>query len=248
MNKDVILIMAAMKDVELNVLLDKLELENVYEEKSCTFYEGKIYNKNVVVVHINVGMVNSAIATTLGIKRYNPKAIFIEGTAGGHGVNVHKGDIVVSTGTLNMNSIETEFKDENEGSHPLKWKLRRFGHMPQESDEIVIDASQELINVAKEIESDYLKNNDSVTIHYGIVGSGDIWNKEIDMIKRFANEYKTLCEDMESGAAFQVSKIYNVPILAVRVISNNEIHRELYDRTLGAKSQEYVLEIIKNGI
>ena len=48
-DKDVILIIGAMKDVELNILLDKLELKNVVEEKSCTFYEGNLLGNSVVI-------------------------------------------------------------------------------------------------------------------------------------------------------------------------------------------------------
>ncbi|MBQ8300236.1 MAG: 5'-methylthioadenosine/S-adenosylhomocysteine nucleosidase [Clostridia bacterium] len=246
MYEDVILIIGAMKDVELDVLLNKLELRNVVEEKSCTFYEGNLLNNNVVICHANVGIINAATATTLGIMKYNPKLIWVEGTAGGHAEIVHKGDIVVSTGIINLNSFRTGCLGKNEGSDPFSWELKRYGHLPQDVESIVVAASEKLIELAKSVENEFVINNPSSKVHYGIIGSGDAWNKEADLIKHYSAKYQTLCEEMESAAVFQIARNYDIPVIAIRSISNNEIHGEVYERELGQKAQEYVLYMLKN--
>lgn len=246
MTNNVILIIGAMKDVELNLLLDKLELKNVIEEKSCTFYEGMLFDNEVVLCHANVGTINSAVATQIAINRYNPKAIWVEGAAGGHAENVHKGDIVISTGVINLNSIKTKYLNEGEGSDPFSWELKRYGHLPQDEESIVIQANDRLIDFARCFENEFINNNPSSKVHYGIVGSGDVWNKEVDLIKHFSDKYHTLCEEMESAAVFQVARYYEIPVIAIRGISNNEVYGETYERELGAKAQEYVLCMLKS--
>ena len=246
MNEDVILLIGAMKDVELNVLLDRLELKNVVEEKSCTFYEGSLQNNNVVICHANVGIINAAIATTLGITKYKPKSIWVGGTAGGHSEKVHKGDIVISTGVININSFKTKCLNKGEGSNPFSWELMRFGHLTQDDESIVLSANDGLISLAKKVENEFIANNPSNCVHYGIIGSGDAWNKEADLIRHFSDTYKTLCEEMESAAIFQVARCYDIPVVAIRIISNNEIHGEVYERELGEKAQEYILRMLKN--
>lgn len=238
------LIMGAMKDVELNVLLDKVEINNTVEEKSCTFYEGKLLDKEVVLCHTNVGIINAAMATTLGIQKYNPTSILVQGTAGGHDKNVHKGDIVISTGIINLNSLKTKVLSEGEGTDPFSWELKRYGHLPQDEDGIVLNADNKLIDLAKQAEDDFIRQNPLSNVHYGIVGSGDIWNKETDLIKHLSNKYHILCEEMESAAVFQVARYYEIPTVAIRVISNNELHGEVYERELGALAQEFILYML----
>lgn len=90
-----ILIVAAMEDVELEYLITKLENARKREYKSFKFFEGKINGNEVVICTSNVGLINSGIATTIGIEKYNPRIIINEGVAGGYIETIHKGDIVI---------------------------------------------------------------------------------------------------------------------------------------------------------
>ena len=94
---DKIMIMGAMKDVELNLILENLTDTKIYEEATCTFYEGFLFEKDVVVCHCNVGIINASIATFAGIKKYNPTSIFVIGTAGAHRDDIHREELVVAT-------------------------------------------------------------------------------------------------------------------------------------------------------
>ena len=58
-------------------------------------------------------------------------------------------------------------------------------------------------------------------------------------------KYGTLCEDMEANAVYTVANQFNVPVIGIKIVSNNEILGESYERSAGAKSQEFSYELIK---
>ena len=73
---------------------------------------------------------------------------------------------------------------------------------------------------------------------------GDIWNREADKILMFHQKYGTLCEEAEGIAVYTIANDFEIPVLGVRVISDNEILDEPYDRNTGLKSQEFTYELI----
>jgi adenosylhomocysteine nucleosidase len=82
-------------------------------------------------------------------------------------------------------------------------------------------------------------------VHYGTIGSGDVWTKDAEEIKEFNEKYVTLCEEMESAAIYEVAQKFEIPVASIRVISNNEIIGEEYIRETGAVAQKFLLEILK---
>lgn len=227
-----------MEDVELNILKEKLEDTIIEKEKICTFYKGKLYGNSVILCATNIGSINATIATLTGIHKYNPKTIIVQGIAGGHGENIHVNNIVIGTEIININSLETNKKEKGEGSNSLEWKLNSF--LDDKNIETIIEKSNDmLIERAKKIEYEHGK------MFFGRIGSGDVWNKEADRILMFNEKYKTLCEEMEGYAISKVASIYNIPIIHIRVISNNEILGEEYKREVGRYSQEFTMKLLE---
>lgn len=156
----------------------------------------------------------------------------------GHGLNVHKGDIVIGENCINILSAGTPIKKEGEGSSTLDWNLTNF--IAGEPNRLVYQkANSKLIKLAKEIE--YLEGK----IHTGTIGSADIWDREYDRIMSLNRKYGTLCEDMEANAIYTVANQFNIPVIAIKIVSNNEILEEKYERSAGAKSQEFSYELIQ---
>ena len=231
-----IMIMGAMEDVELNILKDNLTNMEIEKENTCTFYKGELLGNPTILCSTNIGSINATVATLLGILKYNPKAIILQGIAGGHGDNVHVNDIVVATETININTIETVNKAKGEGSNSLEWNLNNFA---DESENINASSYEKLIELAKSVE--YTHGN----VLFGRVGSGDVWNKEADRISMLNEKYQTLCEEMEGYAIAKVANTYEIPMINIRAISNNEVLGEEYIREVGRYSQEFTLELIK---
>lgn len=89
-------IIGAMEE-EVKALLDKTE--DIHENKilDCVFYEGKIDNKQVVILQGGIGKVNSAICVTLLLTNYDIEYVINIGSAGGLKDYQNVGDVVISS-------------------------------------------------------------------------------------------------------------------------------------------------------
>ena len=235
-----ILIISAMADVELNYLIEKLEERQIKEHNLCKFYTGKIQGKEIILCDSKVGLINNASATTLGIEKFKPDYIINQGCAGATSRKVHKSDIVIGTECINITSIKTKFKKEGEGYNLNDWELINF--VAGEEDRLIPQkGSKELIEKIKKVENKYQYGQ----IHYGRIGSGDIWNSECDWITKMNEKYGILCEEMEGIAVYTVANQYKIPVIDVRVISDNALLGEDYDRKVSIKAQEFTMELLR---
>ena len=74
-----------------------------------------------------------------------------------------------------------------------------------------------------------MKKISNKKVHIGKIASGDLWNREFDRILFLNDKYNTLCEEMETGGVYTTANSFNVPVLSVRIISNNELLQEDYN-------------------
>ena len=236
--KKIILVIAAMEDVELEYLKEKLNNLKIVKNNIYTFYEGEFLENQIVLVSSNIGIINSAAAITLGIEKYNPNVIINEGTAGGYGKSIHRGDIVIGKNAVNITTMETSKRKEGEGSDLSKYELITF--LRGEKNRLIYkQGNKELVELAKKIE--YKEGN----IHFGTIGSGDIWNKEADRILHLNKRYEIICEDMEAISVYTIANLYNIPVIGIKVISNNEVLNEEYERKTGINAQKFTLNLIE---
>lgn len=234
-----IMIIGAM-DPEIDFLVEKLENLKKSKLNIYNVYEGSIDGQDIVIAQSEVGIINSAVLTTLAIEKYNPSIIINEGTAGGIGRDVHKGDIVIGSECFNIMSGKTPYKEEGEGSNSLEWNYITFVNGGTDEKK-TIKADEKLVHFIEKLKEKY-KNGNVCT---GVIGSGDIWNCEKDKIMYLNKVHQVLCEEMEGIAVYTVAKNYKVPVVGVRVISDNEMLGEEYDRNLGLECQKFVYEVVK---
>ena len=117
--------------------------------------------------------------------------------------------------------------------------------MAGEEDRFKIEkADEKLLQCVRNIENKYTKGN----VIYGRIGSGDIWNDEVDRIIYLNQKYRTLCEDMESIAVYQIANEYKIPVINIRVISDNSLLGEEYDVSTGVDVQAFIIELVKEYI
>ncbi len=235
-----ILIQGAMK-VETEYLIEKLVDSEKIILNSYEYYKGFLNNISVVISITKVGTVNSAVSTILAIKEFNPILVINQGVAGGYGNNIHKGDIVIAKSVYNMSSYRTQKYKENEGIHPNEWIFLDWNDgEKKEKEKITADIS--LLNKFKKI----LTSNYNGTIHTGNVLSGDAWNNEIDRIRWFIDYFDAMAEDMESYSVYKVCSDNKIPVLGVRMISNNIINQEEYNKSLASDLQKLIFDNIKS--
>lgn len=101
-----------------------------------------------------------------------------------------------------------------------------------------------LLTIARSVAYTHVAGN----VVVGVIGSGDLGNKEYDRISSIRRQFNTSSEDMETFAIAMICKYHDVPFLGVRIISNSEVagdeNRE-FKPDAGIKLQEYVLQITK---
>ena len=236
----IILFVIAMK-VEFLFLLNKFE--DVSEKKLgiYTYYEFKSKDKTIYILHSNIGDINTSISLSKFLSIVKPDIIINAGTSGAHDKKLNVGDIVLAKEAVNINCMETVFKDLNEGSKALDWKMVTFLDDEEnlEGDYKVNYGDNELIEKIKNIGNDL-----DLTIYEGRVASGDIWNKEKDRINLLNEKYFTLCEEMELFSVYTICKQENIPCIGIKIISNNEMNGQSYDKNISEKLDEFLYNII----
>lgn len=235
--KKPIVVVAAM-EVEFDFLLKQLENPVCSLVGKFKYYEGTINGYPVIICHCHVMTINATLATYIAIEKYHPIAIINEGTAGAHGKDIHKNDIVIGTKSVNISSLKTPTKKEGEGSNSLEWSIISF-IADDKGDRLEFQpGDKNLIKIAQSIE--YSDGN----IHTGVIGSGDVWNNEADRILWFNRNLGTICEEMESISVYTVANNFNVPAIAIKVISNNEILNESFDENTAIGAQKFAYNLI----
>ena len=238
MNKKPILIQTAM-EIECQEILKKIDDLKEKEIQGYQFYEGVIEEYPVVVSLSKVGIIHTSASLSLAIMKYQPKAIINLGIAGATSQKIHKKDIVIGESCININSYRTANLKEGEGSNPEKWELLTF--LSGEEDHLTIEVADErLMSLVKEV-----PNYEQGRIYYGRIGSGDVWNQEIDRLLSLNKKYDILCEDMEAIATYTIANRLNIPVLSLKIISDNSLIGEDYSREVGKDLQEYAFIYLK---
>ncbi len=231
MEKRPILVQVAM-EVECRKLLDKVVHVKEVMDSGYLFYEFEIDGYPVVLSLSKVGLIEAASSLSIAIRKYRPKVIINYGIAGATTNKLHVSDMVIGTSCMNINSYRTSFLEKGMGSCPEKWEFLTF--LSGEEDRFVsYSSSLELVDLA-------IDNPPLTKYLCGRIGSGDVWNREIDRILFLNREYGVLCEDMECVSTYQIAEDRNIPVISFKMISDNILLGEEYNREVGIYLQEYI--------
>ncbi|MCI9038773.1 MAG: 5'-methylthioadenosine/S-adenosylhomocysteine nucleosidase [Clostridia bacterium] len=234
MENEVILIQGAM-DIEIEYLLEQLEERKNEKIADYDFYTGKINDVKVVISKTLIGVVNATMATTIGIMNFRPNIIINQGIAGAHREDIHTGDIIIGEKCCNINAYDMPNKNKGQGSEPFEWK-------PSNRAKDIQNANKALVNTIEKT----LKANTSKQIYRGRLGSGDVFNREIDRIFWINNLFQNDCEDMESIGVYSVCNKFHVPCVGIRIISNNEILLERLEETKATELQRILVDNLQH--
>lgn len=243
--KNPILIQGAM-DIEIDWL--KVQLSNIQQHEigEWLFWSGEINNRAVIISKTGMGMANAAAATALAIANFQPSIIINQGTAGGHDSTIHVGDIVVGKGSVNIGAFETIYRDVNSGTNALDWRpFDLFGEIIENPDPLwcnLFMSDEKWLKKFMKIAA--LHQHGQVVA--GLIGSSDVWNRELDRIKWFNKKYHTLIEEMESAAVGQICQSLNTPFIGVRVVTNSEINHEAYQPDVAIYCQKLVYQVVQS--
>jgi len=240
-------IISAMKE-EIQALHNQLELRSTIEKGGRTYYQGKLFNKEVVLVFSRWGKVASATTVTQLINDFEIDEIIFTGVAGGLKSKVRIGDIVIGQ----------ELYQHDMDASPLipKYEIPLLGKRAFQTDVIrtkslQLAAKRFITQIDVYLSRDVLKmfQIDEPQIHVGDIASGDQFiSDNMDRIQIKKGLPQVLCVEMEGAAVAQVCFEYKVPFTIIRTISDNSNDNAHLDFPKFAKeiASEYALGILKN--
>ena len=195
-------IIAAMQEEmeEIKKLMENVTEKNIY---NLLFIEGKINNKQCILVECGVGKVNSARVTQILIDKFDLEFIINVGTAGSSIEELDIGDIVIGKKLVQHDFDITAFGHE-------KGYISNLG-VYIESDKSLIDKIENSINEMGNI--DY-------KIKIGTIASGDIFCTDENMKNKIKQKFNADAIEMEAAAIAQVSYLSNIPFIIIRSISD----------------------------
>ena len=193
---------AAMKE-ELTELLNILPVESsktVIEQKiEITIIDMK--NVQIIAALSGVGKVNAALTVSYILLKYHPDLVINVGVAGGFQIDQKIFDFVIAEKFMYTDVDCCSFGFE-------------LGQMYNEP--LYFPADQQFVNKIKTFE-----NNFDVKFHYGIIGSSDQFISKKEQVERIQKNFKDIvCVEMEGAAIAHVCYKFEVPIVAIRTLSD----------------------------
>lgn len=124
-------------------------------------------------------------------------------------------------------------KEQHKGSNPFEWE-------PNKRAKDIKYANKELVALLEK----NIKTNKKNSVYTGVLGSGDVFNREFDRITWITEKFDNLCEDMESIGVYTVCERFKIPCVGVRIISNNELLKEELNEEKAIELQQILIDII----
>lgn len=155
--------------------------------------------RGVLLVQSGIGLVNAATAAAVAINGTHPRALISAGSAGGLGVDVRVGEVVVGS----------DYVYSGADARAFGYSLGQVPGMPE-----VYQAEKELLAAALRAEAPGLH------VRSGTVLSGDRFI-DAGLVDEVRGAFPSaLATDMESAALAHTCHLYGVPFLSVRGISD----------------------------
>jgi adenosylhomocysteine nucleosidase len=157
-----------------------------------------IGGRTVLLVRSGIGLVNAAAAAAAALAHVQPQSLVSAGSAGGVGLQVHVGDVVVAQEALLAGADATAFG-------------YALGQVPGMPERFASDPG--LVQAAAGVQA-------GMPVRTGLVLSADsfIDARTLQTIReRFPTALST---DMETAALAQVAHLFGVPFVSIRGISD----------------------------
>ncbi|MCA9766628.1 MAG: 5'-methylthioadenosine/adenosylhomocysteine nucleosidase [Carnobacterium sp.] len=226
-------IIGAMEE-EIVLLKSKMLSPKECFQANVLFISGELEGHQVVLVQSGIGKVNAAIAATLLISQYGVETLINTGSAGGIGVGLAVGDIVVSSEVAYHDVDVTIFN----------YKIGQVPQMPAR-----YTANQRLIEKI-------IAAAKNVGLHpiEGLIVTSDSFIAGKNQTEKIMTDFPdALAAEMEGAAIAQVCYQFKKPFVIVRAMSDvaNEEASISFDEFIveaGIKSANMVLELLKTSI
>ncbi len=207
---------------EIDLILEKMEVESVYESGRRQFYKGIFNGKECVAALSRIGKVASSVTAAVMIEHFGIDNLIVAGVAGAVAPHLRLGDVVVATEAMQHDMDARPLFPQFEA--PLLEK----GFFP--CDEFLIDKAVGCCNDFLTTDFyNYIAPEDintfslhKPTVYSGQICCGDQFIRSAEQLDKIRTDLpEVLCVEMEGGAVGQICYEYNVPYIIVRTISDS---------------------------
>lgn len=218
-------------DEEIALLLENMTNKHESTIANTLFVQGKLFDKDVVLLKSGIGKVNAAMATTIMHECFSPSSVINTGSAGGFSDSLEVGDIVISSQVVHHDVDVTSFDYE-------------YGQVPGMPPMFLAD--QELVEKA----STALKEL-SIPSATGIIATGDSFMADLERVRFVKKKFPTiLAAEMEAAAVAQVCYQYDKPFVVIRALSDiagkeSSISFDAFLSTAAKNAAELIMAMIK---
>ncbi len=194
-------------DEEVSIFKSQMQDVAVKTVASMEFYEGKLQEKEVVVVRCGIGKVNAAVCTQILADLFQVDVVINTGVAGSLRNEIDIADIVLSTDTQQHDVDATGFG-------------YAVGVIPR-MEQSIFKADERLITLAKEVCTEVIPE---IGVHTGRIVSGDQFISDADKKTWLTENFDGYCTEMEGAAIAQTAYLNRIPFLIIRAISDKADH------------------------
>lgn len=188
---------------EVSILREQMEQTEEMTKAGMTFFHGRLWGMDTVVVVSGIGKVNMAVCTQILADIYKVDVVINTGVAGSLNNELEIGDIVLSQ------VAQQHDMDVSPLGDPL-------GVIPR-MKESIFKADEELRVLAKEACE---KANPDIQCHVGKIVSGDQFIASAEKKEFLVRMFQGDCAEMEGAAMAQVAYLNAIPFLIIRAISD----------------------------
>lgn len=229
-------------------LFELMEDRKVFQKGMRSYFKGKLFGIETVLVASRIGKVAAAATAVNLILEYNVDFIIFTGVAGALDPVLKIGDVVVANALMQHDVDARPFCAQYE--IPL---LKMSACVPDPLlEKIAVQASQQFVqkDIFKVIPQDILREFSigEPKVYQGLVITGDqVITKECQKKQLRQNLPEALCVEMEGASVGQVCYEYGTPFAVIRVISDYATQQELdIIKFIREVSGFYSVAIIKN--
>lgn len=221
-------------DIEVDSLKSEMNNPQITSVAGMDFYQGTIYEKEVVVVKCGIGKVNAAMCTQILADKFHVDAVINTGVAGSLNNDIDICDIVISTMAQEHDMDVT----------PLGYEK---GIIPGMETSVFM-ADKELIELTKKSAK---SAGLDVKLFEGKVVSGDQFIGTHEAKNVLKMDFNGDCAEMEGAAIAHAAVLNHIPFLIIRAISDKadggaEMDYPAFEKKAAANSIALLKEMIKN--
>lgn len=199
MTKPTLLGVLGAMEPEVEAIRDALTEPRIERHLGYDVVVGRLAGLPVALVQCGVGKVNAALATAAAASAGATALLFV-GVAGGLGVGVHVGDVVIA-----RDLVQHDIDVTSMGLEP--------GRLLGEPGEWPTDG--ELTDLLTEVASGL-----GVTVHTGRIASGDQFIADAAAADRIRATFGAIATEMEGAAVAQAAARLGIPLALARWISD----------------------------